>query len=70
MSNTVYLILLTKSIRTFIFGLISILIPVYLINLKYPIFYVTLGIFLVVAGNVTFNLLLALYENSVGRKKI
>ena len=55
--------------RTFIFGLISILIPVYLIHLKYSTFYVTLGIFFVVAGNATFNLLLALYEDSVGRKK-
>jgi len=29
---------------------------------------VTLGIFFIVLGNVTFNLLLALYENSIDRR--
>jgi hypothetical protein len=68
MSINLYLVLLAKSVRTFIFGLISILIPIYLVNLKYSAFYVTLGIFFVVFGNVVFNLLLALYEGSIGRK--
>ncbi len=68
MSNTLYLILLAKGMRIFTFSLISILIPVYLIGLGYSPFYVTLGIFFIVLGNVTFNLLLALYENSIGRR--
>jgi len=68
MNKAIYLIFLAKSIRTFMFGVISILIPIYLASLNYPVFYVTLGIFFVVLGNVIFNLLLALYESLIGRK--
>jgi len=68
MNKAIYLIFLAKSIRTFMFGVISILIPIYLASLNYPVFYVTLGIFFVVLGNVVFNLLLALYESLIRRK--
>ena len=35
MGINLYLVLLAKSVRTLVFGLISMLIPIYLINLKY-----------------------------------
>jgi len=36
--------------------------------LGYPVLYVTLGVFLIVLGNVTLNLFLASYEARMGRR--
>jgi MFS family permease len=68
-SKTLYLIFLAKSMRTFVFGAVSILVPVYLVNLGYPASYAALGVFLIVLGNVVLNLLLTLYEGLVGRRR-
>jgi len=38
------------------------------VALGYPVLYVTLGVFLIVLGNVTLNLFLASYEARVGRR--
>jgi sugar phosphate permease len=47
---------------------VSVLLPLYLAALGYPVPYVTLGVFLIVLGNVTLNLLLALipFGDSLG----
>ena len=42
--------------------------PLCLAALGYPVLYVTLGVFLIVLGNVTLNLFLASYEARVGRR--
>jgi len=42
--------------------------PLCLAALGYPALYVTLGVFLIVLGNVTLNLFLASYEARVGRR--
>jgi uncharacterized membrane protein YvlD (DUF360 family) len=59
-SRDLYLIFTAKGLRTFVFGLVSVL-PPYLAALGYPALYVTLGVFLIVLGNVTLNLFLASY---------
>jgi len=67
-SRDLYLIFTAKGLRTFVFGLMSVLLPLYLAALGYPVLYVTLGVFLIVLGNVTLNLFLASYEARMGRR--
>ena len=68
MDRDLYLIFMAKGLRTFVFGLVSVLLPLYLAALGYPVPYVTLGVFLIVLGNVTLNLLLASYEARLGKR--
>ena len=68
MDRGLYLIFTVKGLRTFVFGLMSVLLPLYLAALGYPMPYVTLGVFLIALGNVTLNLLLASYEARLGRR--
>lgn len=63
------LIMIAKGIRTFAFGMVSILTPIYISKLGYSPIYVGLAIFIIVAGNVTSNLLLTWYEGLIGRKR-
>ncbi|MDG6927385.1 MAG: MFS transporter [Nitrososphaerota archaeon] len=61
--------MVAKGFRTFIFGAVSVMTPIYLSVLGYSPFYVGLALFTVVAGNVMSNLLLTWYGNMFGRKK-
>lgn len=58
-----------KGFRTFIFGAVSVMTPIYLSVLGYSPFYVGLALFTIVAGNVMSNLLLTWYGNLFGRKR-
>ncbi len=66
--NQLSMIMLTKGLRTFAFGLVSVMTPIYLAILGYPPFYVGLALFLIVSGNVFSNILLTWYGNAFKRK--
>lgn len=61
--------MIAKGFRTFIFGAVSVMTPIYLSVLGYSPVYVGLALFVVVSGNVMSNLLLTWYGNLFGRKK-
>jgi len=67
--NQLNLIMVAKGFRTFIFGAVSVMTPIYLAVLGYSPFYVGLGLFVIVSGNVMSNLLLTWYGNAFGRKR-
>ncbi|MDH2900397.1 MAG: MFS transporter [archaeon] len=68
--NRLGLLLINKASRVFVFGLVSILIPIYLASLHYSPFFVGLPIAPIVGGNVFSNLLLTLYGDRIGRKRL
>ena len=57
---------LTKGIRVFVFGLVSIMTPVYVADLGYSPLYVGIVITSIVAGNIFSNILLTWYRNRIG----
>ncbi len=61
--------MVAKGFRTFIFGAVSVMTPIYLSVLGYSPFYVGLALFTIVAGNVMSNVLLTWYGNMFGRKR-
>jgi MFS family permease len=61
--------MIAKGFRTFIFGAVSVMTPIYLSVLGYSPVYVGLALFVVVSGNVMSNLLLTWYGNLFGRKR-
>ncbi|MGC8558660.1 MAG: MFS transporter, partial [Nitrososphaeria archaeon] len=67
--NQLSFIMIAKGFRTFIFGAVSVMTPIYLSVLGYSPVYVGLALFVVVLGNVMSNLLLTWYGNLFGRKK-
>jgi|SRR2546428_1295149 len=58
-----------KAARVFVFGLVSVMTPIYVDALGYSRFYVTLVIAAMVAGNVFSNVVLTRYESYVGHKR-
>ncbi|MHB8566992.1 MAG: hypothetical protein ACYC7D_12105 [Nitrososphaerales archaeon] len=54
-------ILLAKGTRVFVFGLASIMTPVYAAILEYSPFYVGLALASIIAGNIFSNILLTWY---------
>ena len=60
--------MITKGLRTFSFGLVSVVTPIYLAVLGYSPFYVGLALFLIVSGNVFSNILLTWYGNVFKRR--
>lgn len=67
-SNIAY-VFVGKAARVFVFGLVSIMTPIYLAMLGYSAFYVGLALAVIVASNVFSNVLLTWYGDSVGRKR-
>jgi len=59
-----------KALRVFVFGLVSIMTPVYIALLGYSPLYVGATLMVIIAGNVFSNLLLTWYGDYIGRKKI
>src|SRR5579864_2795285 len=57
---------LTKGVRVFVFGLVTIMTPVYLAELGYSPFLVGIVLTVIVAGNIMSNLLLTWYRNWIG----
>lgn len=70
MNKSIYLILLIKGLRTFVFGIVSVLTPIYLAMLGFPPIYVGISLFLMVLGNVLSNILLTWFGDIIGRKKL
>ena len=58
-----------KAARVFVFGLVSVMTPIYIDALGYSPFYVTLVIAAMVAGNVFSNIVLTRYENYFGHRR-
>ena len=70
MATRLSLIFIGKGFRVFVFGFLSILIPIYLAQLGTPQFYIFLAIAAVIGGNILSNVLLTWYGNLLGRRKI
>ena len=58
-----------KAARVFVFGLVSVMTPVYLAELGYPAFIVGVALAAILAGNVFSNILLTWFGDYVGRKR-
>lgn len=68
--SSVFYIFVAKAFRVFIFGLVSIMTPIYIALLGYSPLYVGATLMVIIAGNVFSNLLLTWYGDYLGRKKI
>lgn len=64
------MILMIKGLRTFVFGMVSVLTPIYLAMLGFPPTYVGVSLFLMVLGNVFSNLLLTWFGDVIGRRRL
>ena len=68
MSNVTY-IFLCKAARVFVFGLVSIMTPIYLATLGYSPFYVGVALAAIILGNIVSNIILTWHGNWIGRKR-
>ncbi len=68
MNNVTY-IFLCKGARVFVFGLVSIMTPIYLATLGYSPFYVGVAIAAIISGNIFSNIILTWYGNWIGRSR-
>ena len=62
-------ILVAKGARVFVFGLASIMTPVYVAVLGYTPFYVGLVVASIIGGNIFSNILLTRFGNLIGIRK-
>jgi MFS family permease len=62
-------ILIAKGTRVFVFGLVSIMTPVYLGILGYSPFYVGIALGAIVGGNIFSNILLTWYGSRIGIRR-
>lgn len=67
--RNVVLVFVAKAARVFVFGLVSVATPVYLATLGYGPLLVGAGIAVMIAGNAFSNLVLARYEQLLGRRR-
>lgn len=58
-----------KAARVFVFGLVSVMTPVYLDSLGYSPLYVGVALMVMIAGNVFSNIIVTWYGNYFGRKR-
>ena len=63
-------VLTTKATRVFVFGLVSIITPIYVALLGYSSLYVGIVLMTMIGGNIFSNLLIIWYGDSIGRKRI
>jgi MFS family permease len=63
-------ILVAKGTRAFVFGLASIMTPVYVAILGYSPFYVGLALASIIGGNIFSNFLLTWYANRIGIRRV
>lgn len=63
-------ILLAKGVRVFVFGLASILTPIYILVLGYPAFYVGLALAAIVGGNIFSNTLVTWFGWRIGVRRL
>ncbi|MDP7976161.1 MAG: MFS transporter [TACK group archaeon] len=67
--NRALLIYSAKASRVFVFGMMTIAVPIYMAKLGYGAFMVGIAIFLVMIGNAVSNIFLTWYGNVFGRKR-
>ncbi len=67
--NSYSSILVAKGARVFVFGLASIMTPVYVSVLGYPPFYVGLVVASIIGGNIFSNILLTRFGDRIGIRK-
>ncbi len=67
--NSVTRIFVAKAARVFVFGLVSVVTPVYLATLGYSPLFVGAGIAAMIAGSAFSNILLFRYRDRLGRKR-
>ncbi len=63
-------IYVAKGARVFVFGMLSILIPLYLNALGYSSFFFGLTLVVILAGNVFSNLVLTYFEWKIGKRRL
>lgn len=68
MNNVTY-IFLCKAARVFVFGLVSVMTPIYLATLGYSPFYVGVALAAIILGNIVSNIILTWYGNWIGRNR-
>ncbi|MEM3638322.1 MAG: MFS transporter [Conexivisphaerales archaeon] len=68
--NQLVSIYFVKAIRVFVFGMVSIMTPVYLSILGFSPFYVGLTLAAVVSGNIISNIILTWYSSRLGVKPV
>lgn len=61
-------VFIAKALRVFVFGLVSVVTPIYAAVLGYSSLQVGIVVAVMIAGNAFSNVLLAKYEDRVGRK--
>ncbi|MGI0083869.1 MAG: MFS transporter, partial [Nitrososphaerales archaeon] len=64
-----YSIFVTKATRVFVFGIVSIMTPVYLATLGYSPLFVGIALAAIIGGNVFSNVLLVWYGNWIGIRR-
>ena len=67
--NSLYNIFASKAARVFVFGIVSIMTPVYLATLGYSPVYVGLALAAIIGGNIFSNVLLTWYGNRIGARR-
>jgi MFS family permease len=69
LNNDFSSILLAKGARVFVFGLTSIMTPIYILILGYSAFFVGVALATIIAGNIFSNLLLTSYGRRIGIRR-
>jgi MFS family permease len=67
-SNKLARVFISKTMRVFVSGLVSVMTPIYLATLGYSPFYIGISLLVIVGGNVFSNVLLLRYEKRAGRR--
>lgn len=67
--NGLSIVFASKAIRVFVFGMVTVLTPVYLSLMGYSSLYVGLALMVMVAGNALSNAFLTWYGNAFGRRR-
>jgi MFS family permease len=69
LNNSFSSILLAKGTRVFVFGLTSIMMPIYVLILGYSAFYVGLVLAAIIGGNIFSNILLTWFGKRIGIRR-
>ncbi len=67
--GSLWFVFVGKAVRVFVFGMTSVMTPIYLATLGYSAFYVGSAIAAMIAGNIFSNLIVTLYGEAFGRKR-
>jgi len=67
--NKALLIYVAKSVRLFVFGMLTVMIPIYLARIGYSPVMVGISVFVMISGNVASNLFLTWWGGPFGRKR-